>query len=387
MLQQIINKIETFLNRISSYNTYKYFFSPSNFTITTILFSLILSFSCSTTPKNIKLPEPVFSKDCTHNKYFIKDLCNDELKYLDWAESYQDYPSVKELTNEKLRLVSNKYGIDEAAALLYSRILRDPKNLNLYQYIEKQKPLLEKKIPDLSQKNLSLVFIPGLFYEKNKEFDSEGFALRKLAESLGYKTKMIRIKQTGSVYENADIICTYLNQTTAEKVIFTTLSKGASDLKIAISLCGKEPYFQKVVGWFNIVGLVKGSPLANSVEEHWYSSFFWRMYAKWNNYDYKGLLTIQTGPSTPLDIELNLPTQIKLINVLAIPIRRTVSERAMPYYDEMAVLGPNDGMGVLADMYVPYGYTYASWRNDHYFFQPMSEQLILSLLIFMAEGK
>ncbi|MFN9535428.1 MAG: hypothetical protein ACK59W_13620, partial [Pseudanabaena sp.] len=44
---------------------------------------------------------------------------------------------------------------------------------------------------------------------------------------------------------------------------------GSSDLKIAFKKCGKEEYFKKVRGWYNIGGLNKGSRLVQEIDGNW----------------------------------------------------------------------------------------------------------------------
>ncbi|BDA77737.1 hypothetical protein LPTSP3_g06670 [Leptospira kobayashii] len=345
-----------------------------------------LAVSCSSAYRNIKIPEPVFASECIHNAYFVNELCKDEKEYLDWANKFPAYPLITDLTRDRLSELARQYGIDEAAALIYNRIITDPKNKALYNYLENQKTNKRSKQPDVTSKHLTLVFIPGMFYRSNKDFDSEGSNIRRLAEKIGYRTDIIRVNDTGTVQDNAIAICDYLEGPTPGKLVMATLSKGASDLKTAFARCGKSPHFRKIIGWFNIVGLTKGTQIANFVKDNWTIKLYTRIYFWWKGYDYNGILSMQSGPSTSLDPELLVPNHIRLLNIMAVPIRRTVSEKAMPYYDLLAPYGPNDGIGLLADMYLPGGHTWAYWRSDHYFFQPISDTTIISLLAFMAEG-
>jgi hypothetical protein len=362
-----------------------------NFRILYLIFvSIFLIVNCHV-DKKLDNPSLVVRKvDCTKSEYRISNLCEDEKEYLDWANKIKKHPRLKDLTADVLHSYTQEtLDVDKSASLFYLRAIQEPNNQKFLNYLDKKEKELEKKLPNYSKKKILLAMVPGMFYKDNPSVGADGKMLRDIALELGMLEDLIPIEQTGTVDENAKIICDYTKNKSMEVngIVFASVSKGSGDLKKAIQLCGKEPYFKKVKGWYNIGGLNRGSRLIEGIENNWRYRWEAKFYFWMKNYNYDGFLSMRSEPGAPLDFDLELPKDLLMINIIAVPQFRQVTERARPFYEFLIRFGPNDGMTLLAESYVEGAITYPSWRNDHYFQWPILHSRMQAFLVYIVENQ
>ena len=326
---------------------------------------------------------------CETNAFGLKNLCEDEVDYLKWAEAYPQFPRLQDLNREVLRQITvDTKDVDKAAALYFNRVMREPANRELVQYLDRMETSLATQRPNFSKKNLMLAMAPGMFYKDNPEIGADGRDLRNMALELGMKEAVIPVEQTGTVEENAKIICEFVQkQNEVKGIIIASVSKGSGDFKRAIQICGSEPYFKKVRGWFNIAGISRGSRLMTDIENTWTYKMEARGYFCWNGYNWDGFLSMRAGEGAPLETELKLPDHLLVVNVVAVPVFRMVTDRARPFYEYLVRYGPNDGMTFLVDSVILGGVIFPSWRNDHYFRFPMYRPRMHAFLVYIVERK
>jgi len=334
-------------------------------------------------------PEPEGRRvACRGTAYFIDSICEDEKEYLDWAEkAYPEYPRFSDLTRDVLRKITvETKDVDKAAALFYQRSLVDPRNRELVTFLNTKEKELQKRVPDYSSKKVLLALVPGMFWMDNPEIGAAGQQLRDLADQLGMRSTIVPTEQTGTVEQNAADICEFIGkQDDVNGIIVASISKGGSDMKKAVQLCGDKPEFRKVRGWFNIGGINSGSALVQGINDTFAYRMEARAYFCWKGYNWDGLLSMRAEVGAPLDFHLEVPKQMIVVNVVAVPLFRHVTARAKPYYQYLIQFGPNDGISLLADSMIPEGVTFISFRNDHYFRVPISEQKMQAFLVYILE--
>ena len=324
---------------------------------------------------------------CETNKYRIPNLCEDEEVYFNWAmEKNTTYKSIKDLTKSELeRLTKETLDADKTSALFYLKTIQEKEAKKFRDYLDKNET--QSKY-DYSKQNILLAIVPGMFYKDNPSVGADGRMLRDIGLSMGLREELITINQTGTTDENADFICNYLkNKKDTDKIILTSVSKGSSDLKIAIKKCGNESYFQKVIGWYNIGGINRGSLLIDTIVNNWQYRWEAKFYFWSKGYNFNGFLSLQKGRDPRLEEDLVIPPFITVINVIAVPTFRQVTQRARPFYEYLSRFGPNDGMTLLADSYMDGAINIPSWRNDHYFQWPIPENRIKAYFSYIIDGK
>ncbi|MCR9143295.1 MAG: hypothetical protein NXI24_13665 [bacterium] len=351
--------------------------------------TLLIAGACRVDRKLDNPSDKIEKVSCNASSHFVDNLCDDEVEYLKWAEELKDYPRLEDLNREALyKITQETQDVDKAAAVFYTRVLRDPKNKKFYEYLKRKEAQLKDTTPDYSDLNLLLALVPGAFYADNPNVGADGSKLRELVVKMGMQEDLIEVEQTGSVERNADIICDYLKRRDdVDGIILASVSKGSSDIKVAVSKCGNEDYFKKVIGWYNIGGINKGSVLVNALNDDWTNKWEARTYFCLQGYDWEGMQSIRANEGAPLDFDVKLPPQILLINVVGVPTFRFVTNRARPFYEYLIRYGPNDGVSLLSDTFMPGGITWASWRNDHYFRWPITEAKMQAFVVYIVENR
>jgi len=341
--------------------------------------------------RNVKNKPQFFRVECKTQQYRIQNLCDDEKKYLDHASKIDRKLKFQDLNRDYLQNITrDTKDVDIAAAMFYQRLLLDSRNNSFLNFVEKKEKQFNQRLPDYSSRGILFLLVPGMFYKDNKEIEASGNSLRKLVRRVGMKEDLVEIEQTGDVDTNAKIICKYIqnvDQSDIKGIILVSPSKGSGDIKRAIAHCGAKPYFKLVRGWFNIGGITKGSMIVDGISSNFRNYLEARLYFLFKRYNWKGLMSMRNGSNAPLAEKVNIPSFIEVVSVIGIPLFRHVSPRAKPYYTYLIRYGPSDGMVMLADAYIPGGYVYPSFRNDHYFQDPIPENRLLALLSFIVETK
>ncbi len=325
---------------------------------------------------------------CNQNAHRIKRICNDEKEVLDWAAQYKKYPKLAELNTAVLKkIMLESKSVDKAAGVFYNRIINDPRNKAFLDYLDKRQGELKTKLPNYASRNIILAVAPGMFYKDNPNVGADGRVVREIARELGLKETVIPTEQTGTVERNGEIICEYLRgRKDVKGIILASTSKGSSDIKKALKQCGHEAWFkEKVRGWFSMGGIFRGSPMITAIHDNWRYRLEGRSYFCWNGYNYEGFKSIRAGDKMPLADPMTLPSSLLMVNIVPIPMFRLVVPRARPFYEYLTKDGPNDGMSMLGDIYVPQAITYGSWRNDHYFRFPMYKYRMYAFITYIVE--
>lgn len=326
---------------------------------------------------------------CLKSAYFIGNICDDELEYIEWASDYKKFPTIDSLTPDALQKITSETGdVDKATAVFYHRVISDERNRRLIEYLDRRQYELINNSPDYSAKNLLLALAPGMFWKDNPDVGAGGEQLRRIAADMGLKEAIIPVEQSGTAEVNGRAICEYIRKTQQfDAILLASVSKGGADIKYALKLCGQTPEFKKVAAWFNIGGINNGSPLIDDID----STFTFRLEARtyfWlYGYDWDGFLSMRYGAGSPLDFQPKIPDHMEVINIVPAPMQRHVSSRARPFYDYLAQFGPNDGLTLLGDNYIPGSLIYPAWRNDHYFRVPIPQQRMQAFLTYVIERR
>ncbi|GBF49703.1 hypothetical protein LPTSP4_12190 [Leptospira ryugenii] len=330
------------------------------------------------------------SVSCLKNKYYIENICEDEERYIDLAANTKQFPKLSDMTRENLKTIMETSGdIDLAASVFYHRAITDPLSKGFLDYVLRKENEYIKKYPVYDSEKILFAFVPGMFYKDNPNLGTDGKRIREIAAMLGLSETVVPIDQTGPIEENGKFICDYIKALSEKKeyegVILASLSKGSSDVKMSLKLCGKEPFYKLVKAWYNVGGLNKGTYAINAVLNTWRYRMEGQFYFWTRNYNWKGFTDMQGGENSPVAFELDKPSHILLVNIMGVPLTRHVTERAKPFFDEVSQYGPSDGLTLLADSYIPGNVTYPMFRQDHYFSWPLYTQRIQAIFSYMIE--
>lgn len=334
----------------------------------------------------VTLPQP--GSDCYLQGFRTSELCREELALLERIAADSRYPPFRGLTAKSLADAAGYEGsLDFAAALFYQRLVADPRNQELYDYLEREEAEPGVELPDYARRKILFIVVPGMFYYDTTAVDSRGAVLRSIVRRMGVRDMVAPIEQTGTVTENGARICEFLEFVGSdyETILLASISKGGGDVKAALRLCGQGKAFERVRGWVNIGGITRGSPLVNQIEGTCLPRAEAQLYFLYKGYQWSGLTSMRSGVDAPLNFEMEIPAQITTVSVVGVPLQRHLTERSAPYYEALASYGPSDGIVLLADSYIPDGVVYAQFGSDHYFAAPLSEKRIRAFVTYLLD--
>jgi hypothetical protein len=288
-----------------------------------------------------------------------------ERRLLDRAARWPGHASWSDLTAEELRRVAEREGIDFATALLYDRVRRSPEHGPFIRRLE----AVPADGGGEGDPRTLVAIAPGGFYREFPHTGADGRPLREEAARLGLRSELIPLRSFGPLADNACILSDWLAaRPDGERIILASLSKGGSDIKIALAQPGAEQTFRNVAVWVNLSGLLWGTPLVDWLLARRLRTLWVRFLFRLRGYDFAAIPELGRGPGTPLDFDVRLPPHLRVIHVVGFPLVRHLSNGlARRCFRRVRPLGPNDGAGiVLADVARLPGWVYPLWGADHY---------------------
>ncbi|WCL49172.1 hypothetical protein [Leptospira sp. GIMC2001] len=302
----------------------------------------------------------------------------DEFSILENSKTSLPGINFEKFNHESLIELINKYGITETSAIFYNKLVSESKSSAFIKSIDSLEPNLFN-LPKIEGK---LLIVPSGFYKELPEYAGDGSLIREIAEKFNLESELIPIDTKGSISQNSETIIKFLSQQKDDKIIIFSLSKGGSDLMLALK---NQPSIQnKIFVWVSICGLFNGTRLADQFLQR------------------RGVgRLVQDGIFKSLGIHKNFLPEFShsggvlsnsetlnvknLISVIGIPIESHLRGNLLKRFRTLATYGPNDGISLSLDSIIPNSNVYPIWGGDHYFrFKGISE-LIYKLLIYISE--
>ena len=266
--------------------------------------------------------------------------------------------------------------IDAATERLYRSVVESPLH---GPFIRRVDQLCEE--PEAPWNNDGvLAIVPGASYRENPRSGADGRLVREQAERIGCPTDLVPLSTTGSLKENARILCDWLAAQPDRPVILASLSKGGPDVKTALA----EPEaFRNVAAWVSLCGILDGTPVADWLLSNSPGPLLIRLFYRLRGQSTEFLEELRYRPGSPL----RLPEHIRLISIVGFPLREHMTNRvARRCHARLSPLGPNDGGLILADVCALPGLLYPIWGADHYM-QPKRDvrALVRAVLRYLGE--
>ena len=322
------------------------------------------------------------AQNCRGEAFRLTGLCDDEIELLKSALGDSAVNTSEGSDRDHLRKLGVERGLDYATAVFFQHVSATPATRQYLNRVDGIRARLarQKQQPPLGRKDITLAMIPAMYYDSNASVGGDGRDIRNMAGRLGIPHELVIVNPDGHVNENGEFLCDWLKQRPEHKFLFASISKAALDIKRAIQLCGQAPdggAFRNVVGWLNIGGTNRGSYLVNEMDSYWAyrwraKYFFWR-----EGYTYESFLSVQVDESAPYYAHVRFPPRMKVVNVIATPIRQHLTARSAEAYQILSKHGPNDGLTLLADSFMPGAINVSLWGNDHYFAFPAKREILL----------
>lgn len=323
---------------------------------------------------------------CDGEAFRVDLLCDDEIELLKNALNDPAVRDASGVDRDHLRKLAEERGLDYATAVFFHNVSQEPNTRAYLDRIDRIRARLEKHLEKqtapqpLNRTDITLAMVPAMYYNSNASIGGDGRDIRSMAGRLGIPNELVIVDPDGHVNANGQFLCEWLDQRQDRKFLLASISKAALDIKRAIQLCGQAPdggSFRNVIGWLDVGGTNRGSYLINEMDDYWAyrwraKYFFWR-----EGYTYDSFLSVKVDPTAPYYAHVQFPPKMKVVNVIATPIRRHLTARSAEAYNILSKQGPNDGLTILADSYMPGAINISLWGNDHYFAFPEKREILL----------
>jgi hypothetical protein len=239
---------------------------------------------------------------------------------------------------------------------------------------------LDAARPDIPD-NLLVLLVPGWFYVAHgRETNADYRIQRELLDRWGIAYRLVPIDENGTVEDNARVVADAIREAPRDhRVFLVSASKSGGEVALALGRELKSSEAESVVGWLSIVGVVRGSPLADRVFE---PDLCWLAKVRLGveGFDLEGAKSMQTGRARRAFDSLHFPPHIRIVSYVATPLSGNISARGAFGYGRMRELGPNDGITMLADELIPGAVPLLAPDADH--FLGPEDQRLWSTAIF-----
>lgn len=279
------------------------------------------------------------------------------------------------------RLVATQ-GIDLATAIFYQSILASSSSGPFIRAVDAE---VAAPLPSMSRARVLLV--PALYYQELPQYGGDGQAIASIAQACGLPVSIAPLLSKGSLSDNANILWESLyalvRENEEDPVILLSLSVGGGEVRIMFAEHAGSAQLQRLAGWINICGLVKGIPLASQLLRNPLRRLHTKTICKVIGLDF-GLVRELDPAHTYWQGTVAMPARLPVVNLLGVPLHSHVQQRSLfKRYEWMQEMGPNDGMALLSDLIIESGLTYPLWGADHYFRTPQVSPLLYRLFRYV----
>ncbi len=275
-------------------------------------------------------------------------------------------------TRDELKVISQTWSVDLATLFLVHRILNDPVNRTVKKKFDDA--FQQIKLKRISQRpsprgKYVFVLVPGWLYASNPANGGDFARPRQALEQAGIETRLIAVRENGTVEENSEIILERLKQWSTEliQIIMISVSKAGAEVALALTRSSSSVQISHVAAWVNIGGAIGGSRLVDYISgpRRWYT---WLFVTRGRSLS--GLDSLLTDRSRKRTEKMALPADLLVLNYVGIPLSGQITEPTKYGYSLLKEDGPNDGMHLIIDEIVPRGDTIIELGLDHYYRHP-----------------
>jgi hypothetical protein len=212
----------------------------------------------------------------------------------------------------------------------------------------------------------------------------------ELFRHCGARLEIVPVESFGDPAANAQLIVDAFRAGASEPSVAITLSKGAAELRLALSHPEAPVVFRNLKAWVCISGSVFGTAMAGWVLRRPFYRLAARLLCWRNGYSFSVVEAMDRRAEGPLAGAFTLPAQLRTVHLVGFPLFRHLRHRRSRIgYRRLAAQGPNDAAGnLLGDVSRLPGWIYPLWGVDHYMEPAAAVQPVLDrLLHFLAEDR
>jgi hypothetical protein len=266
------------------------------------------------------------------------------------------------LDQRRLQSLAAAQGLDYATEQLYRAVCQSRHHGPTIRAIDR----LSDETDFPSSPPFRVVIVPGFLYREYPNSGADGRILMAAAEQLGWAHEVIPVQSTGRLSVNARLILDWLKQNSDSPMILASISKGGSDIVAAMQSDASGDAFRNVVGWVDVCGILRGSPVVDRVSKQWWSMLGFRALFAMRRWCFASVLDLRRDGGV-LEPGFQVPEHLKVVHVVGFPDHADfVRKKLRDFHDRIGSLGPNDGAILLSDAVTTPGIVYPVRGADHY---------------------
>lgn len=296
-------------------------------------------------------------------------------------------------TPEVLRALAARTSVDHAATFFGERLLEVPKNLAAHRVYFHYLSLGERAITTQHRDEYVVILVPGYDHiETGAETGASLTQAREILAKVKMKTLFVELNPVGGVEENAAIIARLIRDQTSptQKVVISGASSGGAAIHYALGSLLTPREAERVRGWINLGGIMRGSRMIDWFNSSWRYPFFriglW--FTRWNA---TSLISMSTARARDRLKRSALAPHLVVLNFLGLSLSGSITDSEFSQYGFMRDWGPNDGFSLLPEMILPDTLTVIAPECDHFFgedpFIHLKALALLATVIDLAENR
>ena len=278
---------------------------------------------------------------------------------------------------EALAAHARATSLDQAAELFARTLGAVPRNREFRVRYERE--LAAPTLPREASRELFLL-VPGWRYRTEPATGADLAQVRRVLEGLALATRLAPIDENGTVEANAAALAAEIERLVPDgrRLILVSTSKGGPETHLALDRLQQAGRAGQVAAWVNIGGLLHGTAIADHWDA-WPRSWLAAIGFAFRGHHTRAIPSMATAASRARIAASQLPAHVLVVNYLAVPRERDLTDWTRSNYAILAEHGPNDGLTLLPDAIVPQGITVAELGFDHFFLTPDLDRRIAAI--------
>ena len=302
-------------------------------------------------------------------KPLFGSACLDEVDLFERAQSLQ--PDFSVLSESKLREQTQAQGVALASVALYQKICTE-----FYGFIEELNQQAAEQFT--VRQPVKVLIVPGMFYQQFPEIGADGQFIASILKRCGFEVDTVPTKSLGSIQDNALLIEKRIVEDESQNVWIVSLSRGASEVRLALQNLAGERVLTKIKGWLSLSGILSGAYLVDEILNRPMKKTLYRLYCRLIRADFRGLEELHTQhPFWSQAFPEN--SHIEIIHVTPMALLPHLHPKLVERYHLLAAYGPNDGTVNIWSAYDFPGKIYPVWGCDHFLRSSKISALIYKL--------
>ena len=269
--------------------------------------------------------------------------------------------SLDELDAKTLRRLVETIGLDETTLLLYRSIVQSPLHGTAIKSID--------RLRDTDQQyhgGARVLIVPGFLHREFPESGADGRLLIEAARQLGVDYEVLPSPSTGRLVDNAKLLLSYLKRNAGLPLVLASICKGGSEVVAAMQLDPSCEHFSDVLGWVNVCGVLRGSPVVDRVSKQRLRMLGLRILFALRRWTMASLLDLRYEGGL-LEAGFEPPSHMRIVHALGFPTEEDFTRAKLrSFHRQIGDLGPNDGVILLHDALRAAGIVYPILGADHY---------------------